>query len=65
MTTFKATEPYNALPPLPPAAQIETRTVMRELNLASRALANLNGTALSVPNPQLLIKRIRHNRSCG
>jgi len=28
---------------------------MRALNLASRALANLNGTALSVPNPQLLI----------
>ena len=28
---------------------------MRSLNLASRSLANLNGTALSVPNPQLLI----------
>ena len=28
---------------------------MRSLNSASRALANLNGAALSVPNPQLMI----------
>ena len=55
MPEFDPKEPYNALPPLPPSAEIETIGVMRSLNLASRALANLNGTALSVPNPQLLI----------
>ncbi len=55
MSEFDPRQPYNDLPPLPPTSEIETLGVMRALNLASRALANLNGTALSVPNPQLLI----------
>ena len=55
MPEFDPRQPYNDLPPLPPTSEIETLGVMRALNLASRALANLNGTALSVPNPQLLI----------
>ncbi len=55
MTPYDPRVPYNALPHLPPDAEIETIGVMRALNLASRALANLNGTALSVPNPSLLI----------
>ena len=55
MPPFDPRHPYNALPELPPARELETLGVMRALNLASRALANLNGTALSVPNPQLLI----------
>lgn len=55
MPGFDPKEPYNDLPLLPPSTEIETIGVMRSLNLASRALANLNGTALSVPNPQLLI----------
>ncbi len=55
MSEFDPRNPYNSLPELPPAAEVETLGVMRALNLASRALANLNGTALSVPNPQLLI----------
>lgn len=55
MPQFDPKEPYNDLPLLPPSTEIETIGVMRSLNLASRALANLNGTALSVPNPQLLI----------
>ncbi len=55
MTEFDPRSPYNSLPELPPVTEIETLGVMRALNLASRALANLNGTALSVPNPQLLI----------
>ena len=55
VSPYDPRQPYNALPALPPAAEIETIGIMRALNLASRALANLNGTALSVPNPQLLI----------
>lgn len=55
MPPFNPRRPYNALPELPPARELETIEVMRALNLASRALANLNGTALSIPNPQLLI----------
>ena len=55
MASFDPRQPHNALPTLPPVAEIETIGIMRALNLASRALANLNGTALSVPNPQLLI----------
>ena len=55
MPPYDPQQPYNSLPSLPPAVEIETIGVMRALNLASRALANLNGTALSVPNPRLLI----------
>ena len=55
MSAYDPKRPYNELPTLPPAAELETLSVMRALNLASRSLANLNGTALSVPNPQLLI----------
>ena len=55
MTSFDPRQPHNALPTLPPVVEIETIGIMRALNLASRALANLNRTALSVPNPQLLI----------
>ncbi len=52
---FDPRQPYNSLPLLPPDAEIETIEVMRVLSIASRALANLNGAALSVSNPQLLI----------
>ena len=55
MPPFDPRQPHNSLPSLPPKVEIETIEVMRALNVASRALANLNGTALSVPNPQLLI----------
>ena len=48
-------QPHNSLPHLPPDADIETIAVLRELNSASRALADLNGATLSVPNPNLLV----------
>lgn len=47
--------PFNDLPPLPPSADLETREILRDLNTASRALAELKGASRSVPNPQILL----------
>ncbi|MYA59362.1 MAG: Fic family protein, partial [Chloroflexi bacterium] len=55
MPVIDPRRPYNALPHLPPTATIETIEVLRALNSASRALADLNGATLSVPNPNLLV----------
>ncbi len=54
--TFQPTNPFNALPELPPkGVELETVGILRECIAAHRALGELNGIAKSVPNPQLLI----------
>ncbi len=55
MTRHDPSAPYNDLPTLPPRADLETRSVLRDLNIASRALAELKGAARSVPGPQILL----------
>ena len=47
--------PYNNLPPLPPAAEVETAAVLRKAISASRALAELKGMAERMPNQAMLI----------
>ncbi len=48
-------KPYNALPPLPPVAELETVPVLRALTRASRALAELKGLSEAMPNAKLLV----------
>lgn len=48
-------KPSYALPPLPPDVQLETVPVLKALNRASRALADLKGQARTIPNPGILI----------
>jgi len=43
---------------LPPKQDIETKAVLRALNKASRALAELNGEAKSIPNENILINTL-------
>lgn len=48
-------KPTYSLPPLPPPVELETVKVLKALNLASRALADLKGQARTIPNQGILI----------
>lgn len=52
-------KPYNSLPPLPPKADIETKTILKKTILASRALSELKGAIKNLPNPMLFIDTIQ------
>jgi Fic family protein len=48
-------KPSYDIPALPPAANLETVRVLKALNRASRALADLKGQAKTIPNQGILI----------
>lgn len=50
--------PYNALPPLPPAAELESRPVLKQCVLSRAALAALKQAAALIPNQTMLINTI-------
>ena len=52
---FNRNLPYNDLPPLPPAADVETAAVLKKAISASRAMAELKGMAERMPNQAMLI----------
>jgi Fic family protein len=52
---FDRNQPFNNLPALPPAVDIETAAVLRKTITASRALAELKGMAERIPNQAMLI----------
>lgn len=56
--SFDPTQPYNALPGLPPAADIETRTLWKACTQARVALAELKQATALLPNPAVLINTI-------
>lgn len=58
MEKFDRRIPYNSLPFLPPKADIETKRILRKAISAGRALAQLNGTLLNLPNPTLFLDTI-------
>ncbi|MFT3949373.1 MAG: Fic/DOC family N-terminal domain-containing protein [Agriterribacter sp.] len=58
MSKFDRKIPYNDLPLLPPKADIETKNILRKTISAGRALAQLNGTLLNLPNPTLFLDTI-------
>jgi len=58
MEKFDRKIPYNDLPLLPPKADIETKQILRKTISAGRALAQLNGTLLNLPNPTLFLDTI-------
>ncbi|MFD2556315.1 Fic family protein [Sphingobacterium tabacisoli] len=58
MRKFDKQIPYNDLPILPPKIEIETKAVLRKTITAGRALAQLNGTLLNLPNPTLFLDTI-------
>jgi len=58
MGNFDSKIPYDDLPLLPPKADIETKNILRRTIGAGRALAQLNGTLLNLPNPTLFLDTI-------
>ncbi len=58
MSKFDRNIPYNDLPLLPPKTDIETKEILRKTISAGRALAQLNGALLNLPNPTLFLDTI-------
>lgn len=58
MRKFNRKIPYNDLPLLPPNIDIETKRILRKTISAGRALAQLNGTLINLPNPTLFLDTI-------
>lgn len=50
--------PYNGLPPLPPAAEIETRAVLKQCITARAALAELKLAGELIPNQAVLVNTL-------
>ena len=55
---FDPKMPHNALPKLPPRAEIETRDVLKKWGLARSALAELKLAGQTIPDPSVLIGAI-------
>ena len=55
---FDRSQPYNDLPLLPPAVELESKAVLKQAIAANRALANLRGLAAQIPNEGVLINSI-------
>jgi len=50
--------PYNTLPHLPPAIELETKAVLRQCITARAALAGLRHAVELIPNPSMLINTL-------
>jgi len=55
---FDPGKPYNALPLLPPAVDLETTAVLKKCISAHRTLAELKGMGETIPNQSILINSI-------
>ena len=56
--TWLPDRPYNDLPQLPPAAELESRAVLKQCVLSRAALAALKQAAALIPNQAMLINTI-------
>jgi Fic family protein len=50
--------PYDSLPPLPPAVDLETKVVLKQCVAARAALAELKQASELIPNPTMLINTL-------
>lgn len=55
---YNSGKPYNDLPLLPPKADIESKTVLKKVIIAGRALAELKGLGATIPNQALLVNSL-------
>jgi Fic family protein len=56
--SWRADRPYNDLPPLPPAGDLETKAILKQCILSRAALAELKQAADLIPNPAMLINTL-------
>lgn len=57
-SAWRPDTPYNALPDLPPVADLETKLVLKQCIPARAALAELKQAAELIPNPGMLINTL-------
>lgn len=55
---FDRQQPFNDLPGLPPAADLESRAILKQAIVSNRVLANLRGLAAQIPNQGMLINSL-------
>src|SRR5262249_45350964 len=55
---WRPERPFNELPPLPPAVELETKAVLKRCVEARAALAELKRSAESIPNPGILVSTL-------
>ena len=55
---WRPDRPYNDLPPLPPAVDLESKPVLKQCVTARAALAELKQAAELIPNPAMLINTL-------
>jgi Fic family protein len=55
---WRADRPYDALPHIPPNAELETKPVLKQCVTARAALAELKQAAELIPNPAMLINTL-------
>ena len=58
LNRWRPDRPYNRLPHLPPAIELETKAVLRQCITARAALAGLRHAAELIPNPSMLINTL-------
>jgi Fic family protein len=57
-SNWQPDQPYDALPLLPPAVDLETKVVLKQCVVARAALAELKQAAELIPNPTMLINTL-------
>ncbi len=58
MSQWDPKKPYQELPLLPPAREVETKSVLKRCITARAALAGLKQAADLIPNPAILINTL-------
>jgi Fic family protein len=58
MTDWRPERPWNALPKLPPEAQLESKAILKQCITARTALAELKQAVELIPNPGMLINTL-------
>ena len=58
MATWQPETPYNELPPLPPASDMESKAILKQCIQARAALAELKQAAELIPNQGMLINTL-------
>jgi len=56
--SWQPDRPYDSLPLLPPAVDLETKAVLKQCVVARAALAELKQAAELIPNPTMLINTL-------
>lgn len=56
--TFSPESPFNELPRLPPAKEVETRPILKQCIIARAALAELKQAGELIPNPAMLVNTL-------